>query len=177
MVGEHFATKYYANHLRRLKRVENHSPCFLKPPKTEKSPWQPFLASSRNAQRPQRKKRYFGEERCVTVLKTAAKESTNWMAPTIWFSKRNFRFFHVNGKCKSYTNRSSVYTKSVWVPNRVLQSRNRDAKFREIPLTRGLYLASHLPSILSIPKLVPILHSNPESRASNKGNPGSRKTY
>ena len=33
MVGEHFATKYYPNHLSRLKRVENHSPCFLKPPK------------------------------------------------------------------------------------------------------------------------------------------------
>ena len=78
-----------------------------------------FLGSSRNTQRPQRRKRYFGEKRCVTSLKTAAKESTNWMAPTIWSSKRDFRFFHVNGKCKSYTNRSSVYTsKPVWVSNR-----------------------------------------------------------
>ena len=74
-----------------------------------------------------------------------------------------------------YTNRSSVYTTPVWVPNRVLQSRNPDANFREIPLSRELHLAFHLPSVLSIPYLVPILLSNPESRASNKGNPGSRK--
>ena len=59
-----------------------------------------------------------------------------------------FLFFHVNGKCKFYTNRSSIYTKPVWVPNRVLQSRNPDPKFLEIPLSRGLYLTSHLPSIL-----------------------------
>ena len=32
-------------------------------------------------------------------------------------------------------------------------------------------------SILSIPNLAPILLYNPESRASNKGNPGSRETY
>ena len=38
-------------------------------------------------------------------------------------------------------------------------------------------MASHPPSILSIPKLAPILLSNPESQASNKENPGSRKTY
>ena len=47
-------------------------------------------------------------ESCVTSLKTAAKESTDCMAPTIWFSKRNFRFFHVNVKCKSHGLHESV---------------------------------------------------------------------
>ena len=41
-------------------------------------------------------------------------------------------------------------------------------QFRGIPLSRGLFFASHLPSRHTF---------NPESRASNKGNPGSRKTY
>ena len=56
-------------------------------------------------------------------------------------------------------------------------SRNPDPKFRAIPWSRGLYLASHLPRTLSIPKLDLILLLNPESRASNKGNHVSRKTY
>ena len=38
-------------------------------------------------------------------------------------------------------------------------------------------MASHLPRILSIPNFVPIFLSNPESRASNTGNPESRKAY
>ena len=41
-------------------------------------------------------------------------------------------------------------------------------QFRGIPFFRGLFFASHLPSRHTF---------NPESRASNKGNPGSRKTY
>ena len=48
---------------------------------------------------------------------------------------------------------------------------------RAIPWSRGLYLASHFPRILSIPKLVLIFLLNPESRASNTGNHVSRKTY
>ena len=50
-------------------------------------------------------------------------------------------------------------------------------KFRAIPWSRGLYLASHLPRILSIPKLALILLLNPKSWASNKGNRVSRKTH
>ena len=126
VVGEQAATKYYPNHLSRLKRVEKlhclkSQPMFSKASQTEVSPSKPFLGSSRTARRPQ------GKKRCVTSLKTAARESTNGMAPTIWFSNRNFRFFHVN-----LHESVSVYTKPVCVPNRVLQSRNPVPKFRAI---------------------------------------------
>ena len=47
---------------------------------------------------------------------------------------------------------------------------------RAIPWSRGLYLASHFPRILSIPKLVLIFLLNPESRASNTGNHVSRNS-
>ena len=83
------------------------------------------------------------------------------------------------------------------VPKRVLQSRNPNPKLRAIPWSRGLFLASHLLRILSIPNLAMISFWNPESRASNegnhvsrvsnngnpgsrasnKGNPGTRETY
>ena len=39
------------------------------------------------------------------------------------------------------------------------------------------FLASHLTGIVSIPNFAPILLYNPESRASNKWNPGSWETY
>ena len=40
-----------------------------------------------------------------------------------------------------------------------------------------IFLACHLPRVLSSPNIAPILLYEPGSRASNKGNPGSRKTY
>ena len=43
--------------------------------------------------------------------------------------------------------------------------------------SRWLLLTSHLACLLSVPNLALILLLDPESRASNKGNPGSRKTY
>ena len=43
--------------------------------------------------------------------------------------------------------------------------------------SRWLLLTSHLARSLSVPNLTLILLLDPESRASNKGNPGSRKTY
>ena len=51
LVGEQSATKYYPNHLSRLKQVEKLL-CLKSQPV--------FLGSSHNAQRPQQKKRYFG---------------------------------------------------------------------------------------------------------------------
>ena len=44
-------------------------------------------------------------------------------------------------------------------------------------ITPRVIFGISLSCLLSIPKLVPILLQNPESRTSNKGNPGSRKTY
>ena len=44
-----------------------------------------------------------------------------------------------------------------------------------LSLSRGLFLASR--AYFWIPNLNPILLWNPESRASNNGDPGSRKTY
>lgn len=43
--------------------------------------------------------------------------------------------------------------------------------------SRWLLLTSHLVCLLSVPNLALILLLDPESRASNKGNPGSRKIY
>ena len=51
------------------------------------------------------------------------------------------------------------------VPNRFLQSRNPNPQFRSIPQSQGLFLASHLPHILTIPNLALILLLNPVPRA------------
>ena len=88
-----------------------------------------------------------------------------------------FDRYGLGRKASSVWNFCNFSVISQEIPNRVLQSRNPDPKSGAIPLSRGLVLASHLAPVLSIPNLVHILPSYPESRASNKGNPGSRKPY
>ena len=61
------------------------------------------------------------------------------------------------------------------VLNRIIQPRSPDPKFRVIPSVSMVLHVSHLPRILSILNVAQILLEKLESRASIKGNPGSRK--
>ena len=97
-------------------------------------------------------------------LNTPDNKKTIYWACFGSFIRTNFGFFSaivqnsVLPRLRLASNNGSghLHQGAATIPNRFFQSRNPDPKFRAIPLSRGLSLASHLPRILSIPNLAPI---------------------